>query len=143
MPKFKFTATDPTVTAALNLTQIAGVTAWQRITSYFFHVHQGHGAGWPLYVANRDGKNMSKWNLLDQTADSIEFADNKSVTAYEKAEAEELLKANFDCFMAIAAKEYQVTASKAVICPKKSCKGAPGFKKKGKMVCLTCGDELA
>jgi uncharacterized protein YuzE len=143
VPKFRFKAQDALVLKALNGGQILGVENWQLIDSYFFHLHSGHAAGWPLYVANRDGKSMSKWNLLDKTADTIEFMDNGSVTAFELEEASALLTANFDCFVSIAATEYQITASKAVVCPKKACKSAAGRKgKDGKMRCLTCGDIL-
>ena len=144
MPKFRFKAQDALVLKALNGGQILGVENWQLIDSYFFHLHSGHTAGWPLYVANRDGKSMSKWNLYEKTATTIEFMDNGSVSAFELEEATALVTANFDCFMAIAATEYEVVVSKAVVCPKKACNSAAGRKKKdGNMYCMKCGDVLA
>ena len=67
MPEqFHFHRNDPTVTAALSVSDIGEVAVWQGQTSDFlFEFHTMHEAGWPCYLREPNGpnRNLPKLNL--------------------------------------------------------------------------------
>lgn len=131
---FQFTSTDPFVTGAYGLTgpEITAVKTWQNtIHDYVFSFHTSHDKGWPVYVTNRKGKNMSKFNLNSSTPTA--FVDNGSVSKAEYEDAQAVINANLEVFKKMAKNFYEGIPDNKPTAKKCSCGGAI-FKNR----CLSC-----